>query len=102
MRKVLEMNPLEKLLESKTLILNLFIQSNSVKDNLQKGTRLKSHLENPLESLKVEDFNQLNFLKLKNNSKLEFQIKIHLNKKLELLTEEDFCQFNFPNNNLNL
>jgi len=50
----------------------------------------------------VEDLCQLNFLKLKKNSKLEFQIKIPLNKRLELLMVEDSCQLNLFNKNPNL
>ena len=95
------MNQLEKLLEFKTLTLSLFIQSNSVKDNLLKDIQLRSHSEKLSEFPKVENSNQSNFLKLKKNSKLESQIKILSNKRLELLMVEDLCQLNFHNKNHN-
>ena len=89
------MNQQEKLLEFKTLTQSLSTQSNSTKDHLLKGTLLKSHLEKLSELLKVENFNQSNFLKLMNNLRLESQIKILSNKELELLMVENFYQFNF-------
>ena len=95
------MNQQEKLLEFKTLTQSLSTQSNSTKDHLLKGTLLKSHSEKLSELLKVDNFNQSNFLKLMNNLRLEFQIKILSNKRLELLMVEDLCQLNFHNKNHN-
>ena len=89
------MNQQEKLLEFKTQTQSLFIQSNSIKDNLLKDMQLKSHSVKLSELLRVENFNQSNFLRPMNNLRLESQIKIPSNKKLESLMVVNLCQFNF-------
>ena len=49
-----------------------------------------------------ENFYLFNFLKVRNNSKLESLTKKILAKKLELLMEEDYYQLNFLNMDRNL
>ena len=98
------MNQSEKQLEFKTLILDLFTQSNflKLKKNSKLESQIKTHLNRKLELLMEENFYQFNSLKVKNNSKLESLIKKILAKKLELLTEEDYCLLNFHNMDHNL